>query len=343
MIIITKNTPLLHKLEQNATNVDKFLLKFLQTPPDESITLWDATRHYIQAGGKRLRPLLVKLCHGIFHPQMEDATFSQEILPVAAAMELLHTFTLVHDDIMDHDPKRRGVPSVHTQWGEKVAILAGDLLFASVFTCVQQSSLPANIQLQLMQELGQAGIDVCRGQAYDIQFENVSFKEIAVSDYLRMIKLKTGALLSTSAVLGGICAQCSTDELKLLHQFGLQYGVAFQLIDDILGMTADEATLGKPVGSDLREGKKTYIVLQTLEFYRDSEPESAHEFAYLLEKPSKTPEEIDILKKYIFQSGSINAARDLGHGHQTRDRVDLGTGPGRAGYHGRVALWSPFG
>ncbi len=304
-------TPLFHHLKQNTTEVDAFLLTFLQTPPNESIALWEAARHYIQAGGKRLRPFLVNICYGMFSEKREKTRSKKEILPIAAAIELLHTFTLIHDDIMDHDPKRRGVPSVHTRWGEDVAILAGDLLFASVFTCVNTSTLPAPIVIQLMQELGQAGVDVCRGQAYDIQFETMSIIDITISDYLRMIRLKTGALLSISAVLGGICASCSTNELNLLRVFGHKFGLAFQLIDDILGMTADEATLGKPVGSDLREGKMTYIVLRTYEFYKTTAPESAQQFAHLMEKKTKGLTEIEQLKKYILQSGSIDDARDL--------------------------------
>ncbi|MHA1618358.1 MAG: polyprenyl synthetase family protein [Promethearchaeota archaeon] len=308
---MVNNTSLLHNLKQNATDVDEFLLDFLHTPPNESITLWDASRHYIQAGGKRLRPFLVNICYGMFSENREETQFKREVLPIAAAIELLHTFTLIHDDIMDHDPKRRGVQSVHTKWGEDVAILAGDLLFASVFTCVNTSTLLAPIVNRLMQELGQAGVDVCRGQAYDIQFETVSISTITISDYLHMIRLKTGALLSTSAVLGGICASCSVNELDLLRVFGHKFGLAFQLIDDILGMTADEATLGKPVGSDLREGKMTYIVLQTYEFFKTTAPESAQEFAHLMEKKIKGPAEIEQLKKYILQSGSIDDARDL--------------------------------
>ena len=248
------------QINESAEKVNKFIKKIIDFD-SEPKNLYIAARHIIDAGGKRLRPFIVLKCCKLVEGNEEDA------LATAASLELLHTFTLIHDDIMDQDEKRRGVPSVHAKWGVPLAIIAGDLLFAKVYDIIIKNTNSVNVTpkriLKVLQEISEATIVLCEGQARDMMFENK--ETVSETEYLEMIEGKTAALFEASAKCGGLLGGANKSQIKRLGEFGRYSGIAFQVIDDILALTADEKVLKKPVGNDIREGKRTLIVVHALE------------------------------------------------------------------------------
>jgi geranylgeranyl diphosphate synthase type I len=239
-----------------ATQVNQTIMDMFEDKPKYQ-ELYNASQHLIKAGGKRVRPFLAVMA--------TEAVGGDRIhaLPVAASMEFLHCFTLVHDDIMDRDDKRRGVATVHTLWGIPIAILVGDILYAKAYAAALTSQHTQSISptrlLQILNIMTEATIAICEGQAQDMQFEEQQV--ISENDYYEMIGKKTATLLKSSAQAGALIGGGTPDEVHRLGQFAYSSGLAFQIIDDILGLTASEETLGKPIGSDIREGKKTLIMI----------------------------------------------------------------------------------
>ena len=216
--------------------------------------------HPIDAGGKRIRPCLTLLaCEAVGGDQ-------EQILPAAVAMELLHTFTLVHDDIMDHDLQRRGRPTVHAIWGEEMGIIVGDTLYSSAFKAlvdVRGKGVSSEKVLDAVEVFVKANMELQEGQILDMMFakrDNVSEKE-----YMTMVRKKTGSLIEACVEIGGILGGASAGQLNAFHTFGLNCGIAFQIKDDVLDLTADKKDFGKPVGSDIRSGKRTLILVHALE------------------------------------------------------------------------------
>jgi len=267
----------------------------------EPIQLYDASRHLIEAGGKRLRPFLVLQACELVGGSRDAA------LPVAAAVELLHTFTLVHDDIMDSDDRRRGMPTVHTLWGTPLAILAGDLLFVKAYEATLASLRTSTISprrlLKILDLITEATISICEGQALDMLFETRN--RISEKEYLDMITKKTAGLLATSARVGALAGGGKADQVKRLGRYAYYAGLAFQVIDDYLGITADEAVLGKPVGSDLREGKKTLILIHALAHATEAERKQVYA---VLGRGDADPTEIDEVSQIIRALGSLDYA-----------------------------------
>ncbi len=251
---------LMTEISEKAVLVDKMINQVMPEGEDLKV-LYEASSHLIKAGGKRIRPFLVlKSC--------KLAGGSEDIaLPTAAAIELLHTFTLVHDDVMDRSHIRRGVGTVHKVWDLPIAITAGDYLFAKVYEAIirntSSEAVSSDRLLQVLDTLTNATIEICEGQVLDLSYESKA--SITESECLNMIKKKTAALIEAAMRSGGIIGGASAREVEKLGSFGLKSGIAFQIIDDILGLTASEAILGKPVGDDLREGKKTLIIVHALE------------------------------------------------------------------------------
>jgi geranylgeranyl diphosphate synthase type I len=248
------------QINESAEKVNKFIEGVVDLESEPQV-LYRAARHIIDAGGKRLRPFLVLKSCKLVGGNEEDA------LATASSLEMLHTFTLLHDDIMDQDDKRRGVPSVHTKWGVPVAIVAGDLLFAKVYETITKYTdtkkvAPKRI-LQALQEISQATIVLCEGQTRDMMFENK--ETVSEAEYFEMIEGKTAALFKTSARCGGLLGGATKSQVKRLGEFGFYAGIAFQVIDDVLALTAKEEVLKKPVGNDVREGKRTLMVVYALQ------------------------------------------------------------------------------
>jgi geranylgeranyl diphosphate synthase type I len=218
--------------------------------------LYKAAMHLPIQGGKRMRPfVLVKSCEAM-GGKVVDA------LPAAAAVELVHNFTLIHDDIMDNDYLRRGVPTVHTIWGVPMGILSGDLLFAQAFNILLSGEGNCDRLKRSAEILAKATIMLSKGQNMDMEFE--SRIDVSEAEYLDMIYKKTGALFQASAEMGGVMGGGDERSIHLLGEYGRNMGIGFQIFDDYLGMTSKEEVLGKSVGNDIREGKKTLIVIKTL-------------------------------------------------------------------------------
>ncbi len=225
------------------------------------VTLYEPARYLMQAGGKRLRAGLVCLSSALVSGRYVKA------IPAAAAVELLHNFSLVHDDIMDKDDLRRGRATIHKKWNSDVAILSGDFICALAYRALNDS--PEKVIPGLLKIFTQGYITLCEGQALDKEFEQRP--SITVRDYLSMISKKTASLFSVAMALGATVSGASSTQQKSLTQFGLHCGLAFQIQDDLLDIVSDESTLGKDIGSDLRAGKKTYVFLLATETKRGKE------------------------------------------------------------------------
>lgn len=276
----------------------------------EPQALYEAALHLIRAGGKRLRPVVVIASAGALGEQAEKA------LPFAAAVELVHNFTLIHDDIMDRDEVRRGVPTVHKLWGEAMAITAGDLLFSKAFEvlvdAVDKGVPPARVA-KAARQLARSSSVVAEGQALDMMFEEE--EDIGIEDYLKMIYKKTGALFEASAVLGGLVSTEDEGVLAGLATYGKSLGIAFQIRDDVLSITGEEGELGKPVYNDIREGKKTLPIIYALERLGDEERERLR---YLIGRRDASPEELREAAELIKKSGAVDYAEKLAEEYMKR-------------------------
>ncbi len=286
------------KLAENAVKVDAFIMGMLEDR--RPAVLYEASRHLIAAGGKKLRPfLVVKSCEAV-GGSPDDA------VPFAAALEILHNFTLVHDDVMDNDEFRRGAPTVHAKWGVPVAIAAGDLLFAKVFEAMTgyiPEGMSGERVLTAVRATTEATISLCEGQTLDVSYPQTA--DVSEDDYLFMVGGKTSALFKACAQVGAIVGGGSPEEVGALGEFAWNAGIAFQIFDDYLGATAYEGELGKPVGSDLREGKKTLIVIHALE---NASQEQRAEIMSVMGKPDASPEDLDRVNRVLRDVGSIDYA-----------------------------------
>ena len=241
-------------IEKNAVTVNKYLSLKLKGNPKK---LYDAAGHLIVNGGKRLRPYMVIRSCQILGGKASLA------MPAASAVEMVHNFTLVHDDIMDNDEMRHGVPTVHRKFGMPVAILAGDVLFSKAYQTISDSKLSSKSNNQLISRLAKACVDVCEGQLFDIKMAEE--KRIpSQSEYINMISKKTAALFDVSCAMGAICATNNKNDIQNLSSFGKNLGIAFQITDDLIGVMGDPKVTKKPVGNDLREGKKSLPILMAI-------------------------------------------------------------------------------
>ena len=241
---------LFKSMRERAKVIDDIIFELL--PEKEPKKLYDATRHYPLAGGKRVRPFIV-----LTATEAVGGDPGKALYP-AAAIEILHTYTLIHDDIMDMDETRRGRPTVHKVWGINMAILAGDLMYSVVFDAATKAPVSSEKIVEVVRTIARAGIEICEGQALDLEFERR--ETVTIDEYLRMIDGKTAALFDASAKIGGIIGTDNREYIHALSRYGRNVGLAFQIWDDVLDFIADEEKLGKPVGSDIRKGKKTLIV-----------------------------------------------------------------------------------
>lgn len=246
----------LKTLASTAFKIDSFLSSRLSGEPRD---LYQAASYLIDHGGKRLRPyMVIKSC------QLLGGTIKQAI-PAAAAVEMVHNFTLLHDDIMDNDEVRHGVPTVHTKFGTPIGILAGDLLFSRAFETISKPYLRHSnkIGLNLVATLAKACTDVCEGQALDITMAKLS-RIPNENQYIKMIEKKTSSLFVASCAMGAIAANKNSGDVARLSEFGRNLGIAFQIIDDLIGVVGDPKITRKPVGNDIREGKKSLPILMAL-------------------------------------------------------------------------------
>ncbi len=218
--------------------------------------LYEPMNYIMRIGGKRLRPALALVSYGLFESKVEPA------LPVACAVEIFHNFSLVHDDIMDEAPLRRGKPSVHERYDVNRAILSGDVMLVYAYEFLRRGGKSGTVA-RLVKVFNQVAIEVCEGQQMDMNFE--ARKDVSIDEYLRMIELKTAALIAGSIEMGAIAARAPLSDVEHLRAFGRNIGIAFQLQDDILDTFGDPEKFGKRIGGDIVQNKKTYLILKALE------------------------------------------------------------------------------
>tara|TARA_B100000953_G_scaffold88121_1_gene71894 strand:- start:18 stop:998 length:981 start_codon:yes stop_codon:yes gene_type:complete len=248
-------------IKKNAKFVNKFLRKELKGNPKQ---LYDASAHLIIHGGKRLRPFMVMKSCMMLGGKQSDA------MAAASAVEMIHNFTLTHDDIMDNDDLRHGVPTTHKKFDMPLAILAGDVLYSKAYQTISKSRLSSNYRSQLVSKLSKACIEICEGQVDDIKLaEN---KRIPTeSEYIKMIEKKTAVLFEVACAMGAISAKKPAKDIRNLSAFGHNLGIAFQITDDLIGIMGDSKVTGKAVGNDIREGKKSLPILLAIRKARGSD------------------------------------------------------------------------
>jgi geranylgeranyl diphosphate synthase type II len=217
--------------------------------------LYEPIQYILGLGGKRIRPLLCLLAYQLYHDDHEI------VLKPALGVEVFHNFTLLHDDIMDKAPLRRNHATVHEKWNENIAILSGDVMLVRVYDLLIQ--VDRKIVKDVISRFNNCAAEVCEGQQYDMDFETV--KTVTEAEYIEMIKLKTAVLLGFSMELGGLIAGAPDQDIKHLREFGINMGIGFQLMDDLLDVYAKTELFGKQVGGDIISNKKTYLLIKALE------------------------------------------------------------------------------
>jgi len=221
----------------------------------EASKLIDPVKYILSVGGKRLRPVMTMMACNLFSDKIDSV-----IMP-AAGIEVFHNFTLVHDDIMDQAPLRRGLPTVYKKWSTNQAILSGDVMAFIATECFLQS--PPELLLKVFRIFNNAAVDVCIGQQLDMDYENAAI--VNQNEYLRMIELKTAVLLAAAVKIGALIGGSDDKDADLLYEFGINLGIAFQIQDDFLDVWGDSKVFGKTSGSDIVANKKTFPLIKAME------------------------------------------------------------------------------
>lgn len=286
----------MHAIQQ----YQEFISVYLQSQYEikEPKNLYDPIHYILDLGGKRLRPVLTLMTAEVF-----DANY-KAALPAALAVEVFHNFSLVHDDIMDDAPIRRGSETVHEKWNTNTAILSGDAMLILAYQYFEKYE-PTVFQ-ELAKLFSKTALEVCEGQQWDVDFETRD--DVAISDYLKMIQFKTAVLIAAAMKMGAIVAGASEQNASLIYDFGLNLGLAFQLQDDYLDAFGDPKTFGKQVGGDIIENKKTFLYLKTIEFATAREKEQLlHLFSV---NPSDNSDKINSVKELFISTGGAAAAQN---------------------------------
>ena len=256
--------------------------------------LYAPIEYILSLGGKRLRPLLALMATEAFGNNPEEA------LPAALSVEVFHNFTLIHDDIMDQAPLRRGAPSVHNKWDENTGILSGDAMLIQAYQCLE--TYPNELFFKLIKHTSKTALEVCEGQQYDMDFETQ--KDVTISAYLEMIRLKTAVLVGHSLKIGAWIGNASDQESQLLYDFGVLLGMAFQIQDDYLDAFGDPKDFGKQVGGDILENKKTILYHEVMKIGNTKEKEALFHWYDTIEKNNQKV----IAVKGIFKSSGASIA-----------------------------------
>ena len=283
---------LMQKIKKRAKLINSYISGSLVIKEPKG--LYESSAHLFNAGGKRIRPVILLLVAEAFGGNVKD------VLPLASGVEFAHNFTLIHDDIMDDDDMRRGMPSVHIKWGKSKAILAGDMLQSRALELLTENYRNAEERIKCVQTLSKACTEICEGQWMDIEFEKREL--VTESEYLTMIEKKTAVLFGAAAKIGALGSGASDDVSDSLYEYGRLIGLAFQSHDDVLDLTGGEELIGKPVGSDLLKGKKTLIAIYAL---------NSGIQLKTFGKGTAAKEEIEADIKILKDSGSIKYAEDF--------------------------------
>src|SRR5690606_13242117 len=254
--------------------------------------LYKPIRYILSLGGKRIRPMLTLMACDIFGEDVNKA------LPAATAVEIFHNFSLIHDDIMDQAPLRRGNPTVHQKWDLNTGILSGDAMLILAYQYFEHYE-PA-IFKELAKLFSKTALEVCEGQQWDIDFENRD--DVTISEYLKMIEYKTAVLVAAAFQMGAIVAKTSDKDKQNVYDFGLNLGIAFQLQDDYLDTFGEAETFGKQIGGDIIENKKTYLYLKAIS---DGRTEDKEQLLHLYSiTPKENQDKIQSVKSIFVNSGS---------------------------------------
>ena len=300
------------ELKNRADFFNKHLKKFLEDGAPQD--LYDAARHLPMAGGKRLRPVIAMVsCEAV-------GGNINNVIPVCIAIELIHNFTLVHDDIMDHSDLRRNLPSVHVKFGEPTAIIAGDLLFTKSFESLNNVKNDFSVFKKINKGLIDTIREICEGQQMDMDFEKR--KIVTEKEYLEMIRKKTAVFFQYSSQAGGILGNGKPKEIKALNIYGEALGLGFQIQDDYLDMSSDPETLGKSIGMDIRNGKKTLIAVHSL---NNAKGEDNKILQRVFGNQNATEEDVKKVYNVFNKLGSIKYAKNtaLKYNQQARETLDI--------------------
>lgn len=286
----------MHSIYQYQEFISNYLQSQSQTK--EPKNLYEPIHYIMQLGGKRMRPVLTLMSTEVFDGNYKKA------LPAALAVEVFHNFSLIHDDIMDEAPLRRGKITVHEKWNINTGILSGDAMLILAYQYFEQYE-PV-IFRSLVQLFSKTALEVCEGQQWDVDFE--SRDDVTIPEYIKMIECKTAVLVATAMKMGAIIAETSEENANLIYDFGHNLGLAFQLQDDYLDAFGNPETFGKQVGGDIIENKKTYLYLKAIEF------SSVEEKVQLLElfatHPDDNNDKINSVKNIFNATGASEATQE---------------------------------
>jgi geranylgeranyl diphosphate synthase type II len=242
----------MNTIEKHLQTINEYFAKATISKKPEN--LYTPIEYVLSFGGKRIRPVLTMLACEIFGTPVAKA------LPQAAGIEIFHNFTLLHDDVMDNSDMRRNQPTVHKKWNANTAILSGDAMLIEAYKHI--CNAPADKLPAILRAFNNTALGVCEGQQYDMDFETRD--DVTLDEYFEMIRLKTAVLLAGALEIGAIIGGASVEEQSNIYNYGIKIGLAFQLQDDLLDLYGNEQVFGKPIGSDIRENKKTYLYLKAL-------------------------------------------------------------------------------
>ncbi|MDI6049318.1 polyprenyl synthetase family protein [Flavobacterium sp. XS2P24] len=278
----------------------EFLSDYLKSQYEtkEPRNLYEPIHYILDLGGKRMRPVLTLMSAEVF-----DADY-KKALPAALAVEVFHNFSLVHDDIMDDAPLRRGQETVHEKWNLNTGILSGDAMLILAYQYFEQYE--PIIFRDLAKLFSKTALEVCEGQQWDVDFEERN--DVTIPEYLKMIQYKTAVLVAAAMKMGAIIAETSEENANLIYDFGLNLGLAFQLQDDFLDAFGDPETFGKQVGGDIIENKKTYLYLKAVAFSNEVEAEELRRLFSI--QPEGNTEKIKTVKELFNSSGASKATQD---------------------------------
>lgn len=281
------------------TQYQDFILDYLKLHQKklEPRNLYEPINYILSLGGKRIRPVLTLMSAEIFDADYKDA------LPAALAVEVFHNFSLIHDDIMDDAPLRRGHETVHEKWDVNTGILSGDAMLILAYQHFE--NYEPIVFRDLAKLFSKTALEVCEGQQWDVDFENR--EDVTLPEYLKMIQYKTAVLLGAAMKMGAIIARTSEQNANLIYDFGMQLGVAFQLQDDYLDAYGDPETFGKQVGGDIIENKKTHLYLKAMEFASEDQKEQLQHLFSI--RPNDHNDKIKSIKHIFTETGAAAATQ----------------------------------
>ncbi|MHA7842093.1 MAG: polyprenyl synthetase family protein [Winogradskyella sp.] len=284
---------------QNIEAYQESFLRYLEgfTVEKEPKNLYEPVNYILKLGGKRLRPVLTLMTADIFGNKAKEA------MNAALSIEVFHNFSLIHDDIMDDAPLRRGKETVHEKWDLNTGILSGDAMLIMAYQLFENYD-PSTFQA-LAKLFSKTALEVCEGQQYDIDFETRT--DVTISEYLKMIEYKTAVLVGAAMKMGAIVASASEEDQNSIYDFGRCLGIAFQLQDDYLDAFGNPETFGKQVGGDILENKKTYLYLKTLEL--GNEAQKSNLVKLMSSTSISDAEKVEKVKSLFNTSGASNAIK----------------------------------